>query len=101
MKNIGFRVDILKVDGNRHNLEFRTHQKRFITSQREPLKISTTQKATETDMANPMDTEQFRVAAKAAIDESEYLSLFLYISLLQSNIRLMSELKSANSCQLL
>ncbi|KAL7915642.1 Endomembrane protein 70 domain-containing protein [Trichoderma velutinum] len=64
-----YRVDILKVDANRLELNFRTHQTRFITSQQGNSNISRAKKATEIDMANPMDTEQFRVAAKAAIDE--------------------------------
>lgn len=32
-------------------------------------------------MANPMNTDQFRVAAKAAVDESEFHSLLLDIYL--------------------
>lgn len=78
MKNTGSSVDILKVDGNRLNLKFRTHQTRFITSQRETWKIS----KSEADMASPMDSEQYRVAAKAAIDESEFFFVALCVLLL-------------------
>lgn len=82
MKNRGFRVDVLKVDANRLDSKFRTtHQTRFITSQQGDSKISRARKAAETDMANPMNTDQFRVAAKAAVDESEFHSLLLDIYL--------------------
>ncbi|KAL7962860.1 Endomembrane protein 70 domain-containing protein [Trichoderma compactum] len=66
---VGFRGDVLKVDANRLGSKFQTHQTRFITSQQGDSNISRAKKAAETDMANPMDTDQFRVAAKAAIDE--------------------------------
>ncbi|KAM6482340.1 Endomembrane protein 70-domain-containing protein [Trichoderma sp. SZMC 28011] len=66
----GFRVDVLKVDANRLNSKFRKHhQTRFITSQQGVSNESRAKKAAETDMANPMNTDQFRVAAKAAVDE--------------------------------
>lgn len=79
MKNRGFRVDVLKVDANRLDSKFQTHQTRFITSRQGDSSISRAKKAAETDMANPMNTDQFRVAAKAAVDESEFHSSFLYI----------------------
>lgn len=82
MKNRGFRVDVLKVDANRLDSKFRTTQQaRFITNQQGDSKISRAKKAAEIDMANPMNTDQFRVAAKAAVDESEFHSLFLDIYL--------------------
>lgn len=39
-------------------------------------------------MANPMNTDQFRVAAKAAVDESEFHSLLLdiYLSFLSLSL---------------
>ncbi|KAL9488961.1 hypothetical protein ACSS6W_001238 [Trichoderma asperelloides] len=52
-------------EGYRLSCKFQTHQRRFKASQREIIQ----QTRAETDMAHPMDSQQFREAAKAAIDD--------------------------------
>ncbi|RFU73227.1 nonaspanin tm9sf [Trichoderma arundinaceum] len=64
-EKIGYSVDSLKVDGYHLSRKFQIHQARFSSSQREVLQ----RLRAETEMAQPMDTQQFREAAKAAIDE--------------------------------
>lgn len=58
-------------EGYRLSCKFQTHQRRFKASQREIIQ----QTRAETDMAHPMDSQQFREAAKAAIDDSKFLVL--------------------------
>lgn len=67
-KNQGSGAYILK-DGYRLSCKIQTHQRRFKASQRETIKAT----RADTDMAHPMDSEQFREAAKAAIDDSKFL----------------------------
>lgn len=71
VKNQGSGAYLLK-DGYRLSCKIQTHQRRFKASQRETFKPT----RADTDMAHPMDSEQFREAAKAAIDDSKFLCFY-------------------------
>lgn len=72
-KNQGSGAYILK-DGYRLSCKIQTHQRRFKASQRETIWPT----RADTNMAHPMDSQQFREAAKAAIDDSKFLCFALW-----------------------
>lgn len=99
-KNQGSGAYILG-DGYRLSCEIQTHQRRFKASQRETIWPT----RAETDMAHPMDSEQFREAAKAAIDDSKFLCfcgvyalhVFNYFGLMFMGLRSPSHRQSHSS----